>query len=136
MKTTQRQIDEAELRLVNSRVRTREAVARLKADVEAKRAAVRARASRVSTLAIAAAAGILIGKFLLRRIVRRPITPKNVATGGLVAALLSRFGWRFLASSALRLWARGRQRQRQQSFDFSHLPAARRLSPPVARTVH
>ena len=137
---TQRQIDEAELRLVASRIRTRGAVAQLSTTAQALRTEARAKISQASKFALAAAAGILIGKFLLRRIWRRPVTPKGVATGGLVAALLGRFGWRvltgsgwrFLAGTALRLWSRQRPR-RQSVFNLS---AVRKIPSSVVHTVH
>lgn len=137
---TQRQIDEAELRLVASRVRMRGAVAQLSTTTQVIRAEAQAKISQVSKFALVAAAGILIGKFLLRRMLRRPVTPKGVATGGLVAALVSRLGWRYLAGSgwrmlagtAFRLWSR--QRPRKQS--VFNLSAVRKIPSAVAHTVH
>jgi len=95
---TQQQIREAEARLAASRERTRESMAQLRTTINAKLA-------QPSTLAWAAGIGIAIGKMLSAH-KRRPATVRNeIAAGGIVAALLSRFGWRFLVDSLLQLWS-------------------------------
>jgi hypothetical protein len=114
------QITEAEMRFAASRERTRVAVNVLRSTIQTKFA-------RPSTLAWAAGAGIVIGKFLMGPKKRPPVRiPNGLAATGIAAALLSRFGWKFLTGAALNLWlSRRRARQPRQS---------RMTPPPPSRT--
>jgi hypothetical protein len=90
-------ITAAEMKLAASRERTRAAV-------KALRVTFQSRFARPSTLAWAAGAGVLIGKFVLRPPPRHVHPPKGLAKTGIAAALLSRFGWKSLAGAALQMW--------------------------------
>jgi len=91
------QIAAAEMKFAASRERTRAAVNMLRATFQSKFA-------RPSTLAWAAGAGVLIGKFVLRPHARLTHTREGLAKTGIAAALLSRFGWKSLAGAALQMW--------------------------------
>ena len=99
---TARQIAAAEMKLAASRERTRAAVHTL-------RATFWSRFARPSTLAWAAGAGVLIGKFALRPRPRHVPSRDGLAKTGIAAALLSRFGWKSLAGAALQMWMSRRQ---------------------------
>lgn len=116
---TREQIHDAELKLGASRARTLDAIAQL-------RASIHARLGKPSTLAWAAGIGLLIGKTMLGgKSMRGSPSRKDIATGGIAAALLSRYGWQLLSGTLLRLWS-----QRQPA---RHASAPAR---PAGDTVH
>lgn len=120
------QIAAAEMKFAASRERTRAAVNTL-------RATVQSRFARPSTLAWAAGAGVLIGKFVLRPQPRHAHARDRLAKTGLAAALLSRFGWKSLAGAALQMWM-SRQRARPPSPVGVRPP--RVSAPTVGNTLH
>ena len=120
----QQQIDAAEMRFAASRERTRAAVNGLRETFQSKFA-------RPSTLACAAGAGVLIGKFLLGRKKRQVKTRNDLAASGIAAALLSRFGWKLLTGATLKMWLSRKQSPRRPR------PVRVRTTPPpvLPRTV-
>jgi hypothetical protein len=112
----QQQISAAEMRFAASRERTRMAVNTLRVTFQSKFA-------RPSTLACAAGAGVLIGKFLLGPKKRPAKTRNELAASGIAAALLSRFGWKFLTGAALKMWLSRKQPSRARQL---------RITPPHA----
>ena len=123
---TARQIAAAEMRFAASRERTRAAVDNLRITLQSKFA-------RPSTLALAAGAGILIGKFLLRSKPRRATTRNDLAAGGIAAALLSRFGWKYLAAAGLKTWLSRKQAARRRAMPT---PPPRAPSRSATTTLH
>lgn len=117
----QQQIAAAEMRFAASRERTRAAVNTLRVTFQSKFA-------RPSTLAWAAGAGVLIGKFLLGPKKRQAKTRNDLAASGIAAALLSRFGWKYFTAAGLKMWLSRKKAPR---------PRAVQMPPPRApsRTV-
>ena len=117
---TEQQIHDAELRVAASRERTRAAVFSFRGLVDAKVAeilarinSIEARLTKPSSLAIFVGVGIIVGKRLSRRkprLLKR--SPRQFAGGVAVAlgAFISRFAWKLLSASLLRLVAAARQR--------------------------
>jgi hypothetical protein len=116
---TKQEIHDAELKVAASRELARVEVVNLRASVEDMRAAahlkienLRAKMAQPSTLAWAAGFGFVLGKALFGR--RRTPKPPRPArkpgqfAGGLIAsfaAIVSRYTWRFLSGSFLRIWS-------------------------------
>jgi hypothetical protein len=112
------QIAAAEVRFAASRERTRVAVDKLRLTFQSKFA-------RPSTLAWAVGAGVLIGKFVLRPHPQH--TRNELAKTGIVAALLSRFGWKSLAGAALQTWL---SRKRSPPSSSQSVPRSLHTMPP------
>lgn len=136
---TKEQILAAEQKAAASRERTRMAVYDLQATRKAKVAQLQRRIAQPSTLAYALAIGIVIGKTLLRRRPERPVMPRRRSNEQLkgklaasIAAIVSRFGWRFLSGALLRMWSSRMDRPRL-------LPPPRRPAPAptvIAPSIH
>lgn len=151
---TEQQVHDAEMRVAASRERTRAAVFNFRGLVDSKRAEFHARIHRIearltkpSALAIAVGVGVVIGKTIMRGKRRRLKPAPRQAVGGLivtVGALISRFGWRFLPSTLLRLFAARRPYASAAPRPAARLPLPRAVAAqpntPVARnagdTVH
>lgn len=116
---TRQAIREAELRVAASREVTRAQVASFRASVDEMQATahrkidnLKAKLSRPSTLAWATGLGFVLGKTLFgRRRASKPAQPKRrpgQLAAGLIAsfaAVISRYAWRFLSGSLLRMWS-------------------------------
>jgi hypothetical protein len=107
------QVAAAEIKFAASRERTRTAASMLCETFQSKFA-------RPSTLAWAAGAGVLLGKFMLRPSRRHVHTRDGLTKTGIAAALLSRFGWKSLAGAALQMWMSRR-----------HAPPPFPMTPPL-----
>lgn len=128
---TKEQILAAERKAAESRERARMAVYDLQATRRAKVAQFQQRVAQPSTLAYALAIGIVIGKTILKRRPALPPPPRRRSNEQLkgklmasLAAIVSRFGWRFLSGALLRMWS--------SRMDRPRLPPPRRQEPTRA----
>ena len=139
---TRSEIHLAEARLYASRVRTLESVAVLRQSVRDKLQLLRDKFARPSTVVLAVGVGIFVGKFLLRRRRPRNANARNqLAAGGIVAGVLSRIGWRFVARRLTRWWSASRPSKpaqpAQPAWPYAvPSPALRAPARNVSNTLH